>query len=58
MNDRDEFTGLEYDTLEDAEFAIKHCPEGWWIDKWFDLYDAWKTQHMLYNLDDITELYD
>ena len=41
----------------EAEKALKLCPTGWWIDKWQDLYDEWKTQHLLYNLDDIEERY-
>ncbi len=57
MNNQDVFSGLEYPTLEEAEKELKSCPTGWWIDKWLDLYEEWKTQHLLYNLDDIQERY-
>jgi hypothetical protein len=57
MNDQDVFSGLEYPTLEKAEEALKLCPEGWWVDKWLDLYEEWKSRYFVYNLDDIQERY-
>jgi hypothetical protein len=57
MNDQDVFSGLEYPTLEEAEEALKLCPKGWWVDKWLDLYEEWKSRYFVYNLDDIQERY-
>jgi hypothetical protein len=58
MNDRDEYTGLGFDTLEDAETALNDCPKGWYVDKWWDLYDEWRKQHLVYSLDDLSRMYD
>jgi len=57
MNDKDCYAGLEYPTLELAEEALKLCPTGWWVDKWLDLYEEWKSRYFVYNLDDIEEWY-
>jgi len=49
MNKEDKFIGLEYDTLEEAENALKYCPSGYWVDTWYLSHMEDMKRKIIYN---------
>jgi hypothetical protein len=56
MTDQDQYSGLEYPTMQEAEEKLKDCPSGWWIDQWYYFYQEKQLQYQSYFRYDIGDI--